>query len=335
MTLNRIFSLNYMLPKKREHPKIKLQLHPRNKHRERYDFEQLIASCTELAKYVKVNDFGDESIDFFNPEAVKMLNKALLKNYYGIENWDIPQNYLCPPIPGRADYIHYAADLLGSKNNGKIPTGEKVKCLDIGVGANCVYPIIGSREYGWSFTGADIDPVAIESASKIVELNPLLKGKVELRLQNNPEDIFCGIIKKDEQFDLTICNPPFHASSAEAQTGTLRKLENLSRKKTSRLTLNFGGQNKELWCEGGEERFVQNMIQQSKQFSNSCFWFSTLISKESNLRSVYEALYNAEAIKIKTISMSQGNKTSRIVAWTFLTLQQQHCWINTNWNEQR
>lgn len=71
-----------MLPKKREHPKEKTQLHPRNKHRERYDFKQLIEGCPELAQYVNVNVYNDESIDFFNPEAVKMLNKALLKHYY-------------------------------------------------------------------------------------------------------------------------------------------------------------------------------------------------------------------------------------------------------------
>ncbi|MFA5971745.1 MAG: 23S rRNA (adenine(1618)-N(6))-methyltransferase RlmF [Lentimicrobiaceae bacterium] len=321
-----------MLSKKREYPKIKSQLHPRNKHRERYDFQQLIESSPELAKYVKVNNYDDESVDFFNPEAVKTLNKALLKQYYDIENWDIPRNYLCPPIPGRADYIHYIADLLGSKNNGKIPIGDKIKCLDIGVGANCVYPIIGNKEYGWSFIGADIDPVAIKSASTIVELNPFLKEKIELRLQQNPKDIFRGIIRNDEYFDLSICNPPFHASLAEAKSGSMRKLTNLTKKKITKPILNFGGQSNELWCEGGEEKFAETMIRQSKQFSDSCFWFSTLISKESNLRSIYEALRKVEALEVKTIPMGQGNKIGRIVAWTFLPREQQFIWAKTKWN---
>jgi 23S rRNA (adenine1618-N6)-methyltransferase len=223
------------------------------------------------------------------------------------------------------------ADLLGTKNNGKIPTGSSVKCLDIGVGANCVYPIIGNNEYGWSFTGSDIDPVAIESALKIVEINPSLEIKVELRLQKNSNSIFHGIIRKDEHFDLTICNPPFHASLAEAQSGTLRKLTNLSRKKITKPVLNFGGQNSELWCEGGEERFVQDMIRESRQFADSCFWFSTLISKESSLRSVYESLRKEEAMEVKTIPMGQGNKISRIVAWTFLSMEQQAKWASSRW----
>lgn len=319
--------------KKKSHPKIKLRLHPRNKHRERYDFKLLIGTCPELEQFVKLNLYNDESIDFSNPEAVKILNKALLKHYYNIENWDIPQGYLCPPIPGRADYIHHTADLLRNYNYGKIPTGNKIKCLDIGVGANCVYPIIGNKEYDWSFIGTDIDPVAIENGNKIIEQNPLLKEKIELRLQNNPKDFFYGIIKKDELIDLTICNPPFHASLAETQSETLRKLSNLNHKKTTKPILNFGGQNNELWCEGGEERFVREMIRESKKFASSCFWFSTLISKQSNLKSAYKVLEKTEAIEVKTIPMGQGNKTSRIVAWTFLTKEQQNKWRNTRWKE--
>ena len=185
-----------MLQEKKEHPKEKTRLHPRNRHRERYDFGLLIASCPDLKQYVKLNLYGDESVDFADPEAVKMLNKALLKHFYNIDNWDIPPHYLCPPIPGRADYIHYVADLLRSKNYGKIPTGDKIKILDIGVGANCVYPIIGNKEYGWSFMGSDIDQVAIASANKIVASNPLLGEKIEIRLQLNPKDIFYGIMRE-------------------------------------------------------------------------------------------------------------------------------------------
>jgi len=320
-----------MLPEKREHPKVKSRLHPRSRHRERYDFKQLIATMPELSGFVSVNIYGDESIDFFNPEAVKMLNKAILMHFYGIKYWDIPPGYLCPPIPGRADYIHYIADLLAGKNNGEIPFGDKIKGVDIGTGANCVYPIIGNKEYGWSFIGTEIDPVAIESAKTIVALNPVLKGKIEIRQQNNPKDIFKGIILKDELIDFTICNPPFHASLAEAQSGTLRKLSNLKGKNITKPILNFGGQNSELWCEGGEERFVGDMVRQSKEFAGSCFWFSTLISKESSLKSVYEKLRTSQATEMKTIAMGQGNKISRIVAWTFLNSEQQSKWVKMRW----
>jgi 23S rRNA (adenine1618-N6)-methyltransferase len=324
-----------MLPKKKEHPKEKSELHPRNKHRERYDFRQLIASCPPLREFVKRNEYQDESIDFFNPAAVKMLNRALLQHFYQIKDWDIPQNYLCPPIPGRADYLHHIADLLGSQNPGgkgdKIPRGSKITCLDIGVGANAVYPLIGHQEYGWSFIGADIDPVSIASAQRILDKNPGLKGQIELRLQPNPKDIFRGILHKDERVDLSICNPPFHASAADAQAGTLRKLRNLKQQKVTKTVLNFGGQHNELWTEGGEERFIADMVRQSRQFAHSCFWFSTLVSKSASLKSTYKALELAKAVEVKTIPMSQGNKSSRIVAWTFLTPEQKKDWVATRW----
>jgi 23S rRNA (adenine1618-N6)-methyltransferase len=313
--------------------KVKSKLHPRNKHRGRYDFKLLIESCPLLASFVTLNPYNELSIDFFNPEAVTMLNRALLKHYYGIANWNIPKNYLCPPIPGRADYIHHIADLLSSHNQGTIPRGDKIKCLDIGVGANCIYPIIGNHEYGWSFIGADIDPIAIKSANKIITMNSALTGAIELRLQNNPKDVFQGIIQHNEFIDLTLCNPPFHASEAEARSGTQRKLTNLTGKKIHKPTLNFGGQQNELWCEGGEKGFVRRMILQSKQFSNSCFWFSTLISKQTNLERVYQELSKVFSVEIKTIPMEQGNKTSRIVAWTFLSKEQQEQWVNTRWNK--
>ncbi|HOT89863.1 MAG TPA: 23S rRNA (adenine(1618)-N(6))-methyltransferase RlmF [Bacteroidales bacterium] len=323
-----------MLPKKKEHPKEKSKLHPRNKHRERYDFKQLIESCADLTPFVKLNLYNDESIDFANPEAVRMLNKALLKHYYNIENWNIPANYLCPPVPGRADYIHYMADLVCGSNYGNMPAGEKIKCLDVGVGANCVYPIIGMKEYGWSFVGSDIDTIAIESANKIIESNSFLKDKIEIRLQNNPKDIFYGIIQKEELFDLTICNPPFNKSAEESKQGTLRKLNNLNDSEITKPILNFGGKSNELWCKGGELKFVKNMVYQSKQFATSCFWFSTIISKQSHLSSVYEVLKKMEATEVKTISMGQGNKSSRIVAWTFFMPEQKKQWVNTRWKDE-
>ena len=142
---------------KKQHKIEKSNLHPLNKHQGRYDFDVLIKACPELKPFVALNKFGDTSINFFDSTAVKMLNKALLKQYYTIDYWDIPENYLCPPIPGRADYIHHVATLLSETYQNEIPKGKQIKCLDIGTGANLVYPIIGTREYGWSFIASDID----------------------------------------------------------------------------------------------------------------------------------------------------------------------------------
>ena len=300
--------MSKVVPKKKS-PIVKSELHPRNKHRGLYNFKDLISTCPSLGSFVKINDYGNESIDFFNPDAVKSLNKALLQHFYGIKKWDIPKQYLCPPIPGRADYIHYLADLIGDLKN--------VNCLDIGTAANCVYPLIGASEYGWSFVGSEIDPNSIESANKILDANPILGQKIELRLQENSKRIFEGIINKNEYYDLTLCNPPFHASQKEAMESATRKLSNLKGKRKVNPVLNFGGRSNELWCKGGERQFIMNMIQESKQIANSCKWFTTLVSKKETLSPIYRALEAVDAIEVKTIPMGQGHKVSRFVAWTF------------------
>lgn len=295
-------------------------MHPNNKHQGRYDFDQLIQANPALAQFVKLNAYHDASIDFANPQAVKALNKALLTQHYNILDWDIPPQYLCPPIPGRADYLHYLADLLSDAQ--KTDPNKVVRVLDIGVGANAIYPLIGNREHGWHFVGVDIDAVAINNAQHIVDANALTET-IELRLQTSPSTIFKGIIQPNEFYNLTLCNPPFHASLAEAQAGTQRKWRNLGKvvaKKTGESTsakLNFGGQANELYCEGGENAFVNRMIIESAQFKTQCLWFSTLISKAENLPEVYRTLKNVNALKVKTINMTQGQKQSRIVAWTF------------------
>ncbi len=308
----------------------KTRLHIRNKNRERYDLEALIIAIPELANHVKPNKYGEDSVDFADPIAVKLLNKALLSHYYGIKNWEFPDENLCPPIPGRADYLHYMADLLAETNFGTIPTGDKITCLDVGVGANCIYPIIGVTEYGWKFIGSDVDPKSIESAKNIVANNPILSDKVECRIQEEKDAIFFGIIGKEEKIDITICNPPFHSSSAEAQKGTRRKARNLG-KKAKEPVLNFAGISSELICEGGEHTFIHTMVMESKRFAKNCFWFTTLVSKQSNLKGVYSTLDEMNAFQVKTIPMGTGNKSTRIVAWTFLSKEEQKEWKESRW----
>ncbi len=322
-------------------------MHQRNLHSERYDFRALIKSSPELAVAVRDNMHGDLSIDFAKPESVKLLNRALLKHYYQVAFWDIPAGYLCPPIPSRADYIHYMADLLAASNAAELPKGRKVCVLDIGMGANCVYPIVGTRLYGWTCVGADIDPVAVKTANMLADINPLLKGRIRCRLQKTPGDIFKDVFHEDELFDLTMCNPPFHGSLAQATAGTERKVNNLAvntAKKGKRAgfniksdslrkksPLNFGGQGAELWCPGGEAAFIKRMIMESVEYGAQCLWFSSLVSKKENLSAIYKALKTVGAAEFKTFEMQHGQKNTRVVAWTFQTVGEQAQWCRARW----
>lgn len=291
-------------------------MHKRNNHNGSYDFDKLVKAHPDLQAFIQKNKYDKLSIDFFDPQAVLALNTALLKSQYKLTYWQIPAAYLCPPIPGRAEYIHHVADLLANELRGKIPRGPGVRVLDIGTGANCIYPLLGQQAYGWTFVGSDIDQLALNNAEEIVTKNNLQES-ITLRIQNKEHQIFEGLIKEKEIFALSICNPPFHESAKEAAQQNLRKNKNLKGQQAISPNLNFGGQSHELWCKGGEKQFIRDMIRESEAQPKSCIWFTTLVSKESNLGSIEKQLGNSKATDFRLIPIELGNKKSRIVAWTF------------------
>ena len=282
----------------------KEQLHPRSRFRSRYNFARLVAAHPALAGFVKTNAHGDAGINYADPQAVKTLNAALLADAYGLRGWELPEGHLCPPIPGRSDYIHHLADLL------ELRRGGDVRVLDIGTGASAIYPLIGACEYGWSFVGTDIDAASLRWAQKNVES----VGQIELRRQKNAAQCFRGVIQPGEHFAATMCNPPFHASAAEAAAGTRRKQQNLGLKSQA---LNFGGTAGELWCEGGELAFIRRMIAESREFAAQVGWFTTLVSKSEHLSRLEKVLRQAQAAEMRVQEMAQGQKKSRVLAWRF------------------
>jgi 23S rRNA (adenine1618-N6)-methyltransferase len=315
------------------------KLHPRNIHQGRYNLSLLAKKTPELLTFIVKSPAGASTIDFANSDAVMMLNKALLKHYYKVADWSIPKGYLCPPIPGRADYIHYAADLLAKSSGGKIPKGNGVRLLDIGTGANLVYPIIANASYGWQCMGTDINQPSVLAANRTIDKNASLKANVAVVLQVDTTKIFSGIVKPDDRFSLSVCNPPFHASAKEAQASTQRKVANLSKNKHKNTkhskvsghsaSLNFGGQHNELWCDGGEVAFISQMIDESKMFATNVCWFSCLVSKNDHLKILKKRLNVIGVTQIEVINMAQGQKVSRFIAWTFLTDAQRDNWFLT------
>lgn len=292
-------------------------LHPRNRHHSRYDLEALCQAVPALRDFITLSPAGEQTINFADPLAVKTLNKALLAHFYAVKEWDIPEGFLCPPVPGRADYIHHLGDLL-SDESGSVVKGANI--LDIGVGANCIYPLIGAHEYGWRFTGSETHPEAFASAQAILSANPSLNRMIRLRRQKDTTAMFNGVIHKNEQYDATLCNPPFHDSAAAARAGSERKRRNLGQDRDD--ALNFGGQQQELWCDGGEVAFIKQMIAESKGFARQVMWFTSLVSKGENLPPLYRALTDVGAVKVVKKEMSHGQKQSRFIAWSFMDDEQ-------------
>jgi 23S rRNA (adenine1618-N6)-methyltransferase len=294
-------------------------LHKNNKHSKGYDFDLLVKSYPKLEEFVFTNSFGNLTIDFAKSRAVKALNTALLKQHYGIDYWEFPDANLCPPIPGRVEYIHLLNALL--KRSG---VKENITVLDVGTGATCIYPLLGQAEYKWNFIASEIDIQAIKSAEKIIAKNKLSQF-ITLRHQDNEQKILTGILKSNEKVTAAMCNPPFYKDEAEANENTLLKQKGLG-KQTDKVVRNFSGTAKELWYPGGEKAFVHNYLYQSSLLKTNCFWFTCLVSKTQHVLSMEASLKKLGATDFKILQMSLGNKISRVVAWTFLSEEEQQHW---------
>jgi len=280
-------------------------VHPKNPFAKDYNFDLLIQHYPGLRDFVFVNEYGNKTIKFADKQAVKALNTALLKAHYGLDFWDIPEHNLCPPIPGRLDYLLHVADLIQK---------PQLRLLDIGTGANLIYPILASCHFGWQCSASEVDLDALKNAQEIIDKNSVL-ANIDLRQQGFKNSILEHIIRPDDAFDVVVCNPPFYKNRSDAQLKNQRKVRNLQLQEKE--TLNFGGQANELWYKGGEEAFVKKMVLESVQFKEQVYWFTSLVSQKENLKNIKRAINKTQPAAVKVIDMEQGNKKSRFVAWTF------------------
>ena len=280
-------------------------MHPENPFAKNYDFDFLVQHSPDLKKFVFVNEYGNQTITFGDKQAVKALNRALLKAYYGLDHWDIPEHNLCPPIPGRLDYLLHVAELIPK---------TKLSLLDIGTGANLIYPILATCHFNWQCTASEVDLDALKNAQEIIDSNKVLQ-KIALRRQRFKSSILEHIIQPGDNFDVVVCNPPFFKNRTDAEQQNQRKVRNLQLEGGERL--NFGGLANELWYKGGEEAFIKKMAGESVLFKDQVHWFSSLVSQKENLKNIKRAINKTDPAEVKVIEMEQGNKKSRFVAWTY------------------
>lgn len=279
-------------------------MHPRNRYAPPHDFPVLAQLEPRLAPFLKYAPDGRTTLDFSQPEAVYLLNRTLLLRDYQLRHWDIPAENLIPPIPGRLDYIHALHDLH--------PTIKRV--LDIGTGASLIYPILGVGEYGWSFLASEVDGRSYRVASAILKANFILRGRVKVVRQPDPERVLHNVLGEDERVDVTMCNPPFFPDEASARAAASKKWNKLGRSSTH---LSFRGTGSELRTPGGEAAFIHRMIRESADFAGQVAWFTTLVSKNGYLRAAAATLNRLGARDVQIIPLEQGNKRMRMLAWTF------------------
>lgn len=335
--------------------------HPRNTFGGSYDMHALVATSPALGPHVippEASRSGRATIDFADPMAVRALNAALLAADYGVHTWNLPEGRLCPPVPGRADYVHHVADLLAEATaSGAPPRGAAVRGFDIGTGSSFIYPLLGAASYGWSFIASDSDRGSCESAERIRAANadalPSLR-RSEVRLQRAPSQLLAGAREIGEELDFVMSNPPFYASAGAFARENARKLSGLDKSARRRGGAraqrppavggaagaaggagsdNFGGGESELWCPGGEVAFVGRLIAESRPAADSVLWFSSIVSRAEHLPKVRAALSHQPAqgslrapAEVRTVEMGPGKKRTTLLFWTFQRPAERRSW---------
>lgn len=321
--------------------------HPRNAFQGSYDIPKLCDAYPKLRDFV-VYAPHRPTIDFSNPHAVRALNTALLFCDYQVTMWDLPNDSLIPPIPGRADYIHSIADVLQSSGGGGtkiLPVGPHLRGLDIGTGASLIYPLLGSSLYRWSFTGTDVSCESLQAAQRIATANRR-QDTIELRHQPHQEHVLQNVIQPHEEFDFVMCNPPFYPTQQAFEWASQRKIKNLRTNRAKRrspvvttslsttmgASSNCSGQSHELWYPGGEVNFLSIMMQESRSFGRQCLWFSALVSRRWHVPRLQRTL-PPHAQEVRVVAMGQGNKSATILFWSFLDGTQQRQWCERRWKQ--
>ena len=301
-------------------------MHPRNRYLNNPpDFHKLAEKYPPLARFLSRKE--ENSFNAQDPEAMSTLINALFVVDFDIPEWQgVPEGYLLPSITRSLNYLHFLEDLLVESKNlsdyftteseeashtdkkprleTQVDENKLIYVLDVGVGASCVFPLLGcSLHENWKFVGLDIDEKAI-SMAKInskkfqdrIEIRKAITGEL-----SRPKIV--DNIKLNEKFHCLMCNPPFF--SFEEKNDNPRS---------------FGGTSLERWCEGGEVAFVSSLIEESKNCQTNILWFTSMLGKKESIRPLLKKLnWETTCTTIRTFRLDQGNKNRWVIAWSFFT----------------
>ncbi|XP_038886851.1 U6 small nuclear RNA (adenine-(43)-N(6))-methyltransferase isoform X1 [Benincasa hispida] len=327
-------------------------IHPRNKYAENPpDFALLASLYPSFQPFVFLHP--RPRIDWTDFNATRELTRVLLLHDHAL-HWWIPDGQLCPTVPNRSNYIHWLEDLLSSdivakKNSDSGP----VRGLDIGTGANCIYPLLGASLLGWSFVGTDVTDVALEWAERNVKSNPHVSELIEIRKVDDISDDLStelhNSVAVDSEFkilnekDGMEVAPPL-PSSLSKETVHLEKryhgppillgvvkdgeefdfcmcnppfFESMDEAGLNPKT-SCGGTPQEMVCPGGERAFISRMIEDSIVLRQTFRWYTSMIGKKSNLSFLISKLWKVGVTVVKTTEFVQGQICRWGLAWSFM-----------------
>ncbi len=287
-------------------------LHPANPYRDRpYDWPRLVAAHPPLEAFIRPHPRGGKTIPFNQSAAILALNQALLAADFGLRHWTMPPGHLCPAVPGRLDYLLHVADLAGP-----LSPDNPWRLLDLGTGASGIYALLAAAHWQAEVVATDCAEASLEHLGRWLPTSPSLAARITLRHQPNPAHLLEGVCLPQERFDACVCNPPFHDSlpHAEASAASRHPL----RQETTRPEQSpFGGVARELVYPGGEVAFVQRLVRESQERPTLCRWFTCLISRQTHLAPLAQAVRDAGAKTWQVRPFYAGQKQAHFLAWSF------------------
>ena len=269
------------------------------------DFLTLIKEFPELKKYILKQNEDNEAefqFDWSNNELSLLMDKSILNYYFDIKYYDIPKGFLIPPIPSRINYINLINSII-TKLINDIDI-KNIIGIDIGTGANIIYPILGYSIYKWKFICTEINKEAYNNAKLILQKNNL-ENNINIIKQNNKDNIFISILNRENKYIFSMCNPPYYNYENEI------KLEDKKRDNE----YNFD----EIYYKNGEYGFFQRYFEESICYKNNVFLYTILIGKKINAENIYDKLSSYSDI-IKIYNMQKiltGNNVRYIIYWSF------------------
>ncbi|KAL2133525.1 hypothetical protein VTI74DRAFT_2211 [Chaetomium olivicolor] len=266
------------------------------------DFRQLAKKDAQFAAVLRDNG----QLDFSDPAATMQLTKTLLDVHFGLK-LELPDDRLCPPVPNRHNYVLWLKDLMDTTSYEQ--PGRKLCGLDVGTGASCIYPLLGTAQRPWCFVATDIDPKNLRYAKLNIELNEL-QARIQL-LERAPADPLVPFDKPGIlAIDFVMMNPPFYASEDDMLSSAAKK----SRPPLSPCT----GAPVEMVCEGGEVAHVGRLLQESLVLREKVQWYTSMLGKLSSLDVLVEQLREHGIDNYAVTEFVQGNKTRRwALGWSF------------------
>ena len=96
-------------------------------------------------------------VDWSRPRARFVVASALLRVDFGIR-YDASEGFLVPCVPNRVRYLAWLAAVVGDDGS------RRIRAVDVGTGASCVYALLAARCRGWRVVASECDREAAEEA---------------------------------------------------------------------------------------------------------------------------------------------------------------------------